>query len=58
LIFGRQRFLVDARQDAEAGWRVRLERVADPLMGQALEAERILKRGPDRFDSPGWSQPI
>ena len=49
--------LLDARQGTEAGWRVRLEPVADPLMGQALEAEQILKREPDRFDSPGWSQP-
>jgi hypothetical protein len=38
--------------------RGRLEPVADPLMGQALEAEQILKREPDRFDSPGWSQAI
>jgi hypothetical protein len=45
--------LVAPRQGAEAGWRGRLEPVADPLMGQALEAEQILKREPDRFDSPG-----
>jgi hypothetical protein len=45
--------LVDARQGNDSGCRVRLESVADPLMGQALEAEQILKREPDRFDSPG-----
>jgi hypothetical protein len=30
-------------------------RVADPRMSQALEADQILKREPDRFDSTGWS---
>ena len=57
---------IDARPHVRQIDETLLQRTAGPyiathgrtIMGQALEAERILKRGPDRFDSPGWSQPI